>query len=101
MDIQNISYQNGDYSDGVTNLVFRLGNCTPVHGVFGSSNDLDDISDDEQTMVAEAASVCSCKGQETPPERFSLAVQTTAPSTIAAYKQNNMTRLKTRSVSLV
>ena len=86
-------------------------NGTPVHGLFVGRNDLSDISDDEHVGVASfnprPSLACNgssdiCPEQEAP-VRFSTAVQTIAPSTIATLRQNDMyiASLRMRSVSLV
>lgn len=105
-----------EISDGETNLAFRHSNVTPVHAVFGSRDQLSLSSDEEQRDVTSAASsrarpdsACSevsnlyVEQELDTPVRFSTAVQTIAPSTIATLRQNNtyLAGLRTRSVSLV
>ena len=108
---ESIKYRDSesDYSDGVKNHAYRYSNGTPVNGVFGSGDDLGNISDDEHIVVTSIKPGPSCDTlsdvcpEQEAPLRFSTAVQTITPSTIATLRKNDMyiASLRIRSVSLV
>lgn len=90
------SRQTDSVKEGITNPTFPHQNHgTPVHGVFGHSEEY-------SVSVAEEMSEVGSQ-EEDAPVRFSTGVQTIAPSAIATLRQNNtyLASLRNRNVSLV
>ena len=96
---------------GLTNQGFRQSHGTPVHGLLEPRTRDSEASDRSsvsglsllyRAAVLEAPREEDSEGSEEP-VRFSTAVQTVEPSTIATLRQNRdyMASIKSRSVSLV
>ena len=93
--------------EGVANQGFRVGHGTPVHGLLEPGGRPASVSSDRSAfsgislLYREGAPPSEEEGES--PLRFSTAVQTVAPSTIATLRQNSsyMASIRSRSVSLV
>ena len=93
--------------EGVANQGFRVGHGTPVHGLLEPGGRPASVASDRSAfsgislLYRDGAPHSEEEGES--PLRFSTAVQTVAPSTIATLRQNSsyMASLRSRSVSLV
>ena len=103
--------QNRDVLEGMANPAFRVGHGTPVHGLLEPGGRVSAASNTSERSALSGISLLYKDGVEEDgvvegvesPVRFSTAVQTVAPSTIATLRQNStyMASIRSRSVSLV
>ena len=97
--------------EGMANPAFRVGHGTPVHGLLEPGGRVSAASNTSERSALSGISLLYKDGVEEDgvvegvegPVRFSTAVQTVAPSTIATLRQNStyMASIRSRSVSLV
>ena len=91
----------------MANPAFRVGHGTPVHGLLEPGGRVSAASNTSERSALSGISLLYKDGVEEEgletPVRFSTAVQTVAPSTIATLRQNStyMASIRSRSVSLV
>ena len=98
-----------EHLEGMANPAFRVTHGTPVHGLLEPGGRVSAASNTSERSAMSGISLLykdgvdeDVEGVETP-VRFSTAVQTVAPSTIATLRQNStyMASIRSRSVSLV
>ena len=110
-DLGGVQDQSREVLEGLANPAFRVGHGTPVHGLLEPRTRVSAASNVSERSALSGISLlykdgveedAAVEGLETP-VRFSTAVQTVAPSTIATLRQNStyMASIRSRSVSLV